>query len=73
MDHFTHNIIRKELRALTAYPAPDPAEWAFSPSNDCLFVADNTLDEHGFPPEHVSPAEWVQRGERDMKAVLATY
>ncbi|THH17920.1 hypothetical protein EW146_g2985 [Bondarzewia mesenterica] len=56
MDHFTHNIIRNELRAITAAPAPNPADWAFASSNDHVF-ADRS--EH---PERVSPEEWVQRG-----------
>ncbi|EJD07947.1 UPF0187-domain-containing protein [Fomitiporia mediterranea MF3/22] len=38
MDHFTHNIIRNELRALTAFPPPAPELWAFSPRNDRLFT-----------------------------------
>ena len=37
MDHFTHNIIRNELLAITSRPPPDPADWAFSPYNDSLF------------------------------------
>ena len=38
MDHFTHNIIRNELRAMTAFPPPSPELWAFSPRNDRLFA-----------------------------------
>ncbi|KAL5521112.1 hypothetical protein ACEPAG_9034 [Sanghuangporus baumii] len=47
MDHFTHNIIRNELRALTAFPPPSPESWAFSPRNDRLFaIADPLLASH---------------------------
>lgn len=37
MDHFTRNIIRNELHAMTAFPPPAPDVWAFSPRNDRLF------------------------------------
>ncbi|KZT64724.1 UPF0187-domain-containing protein [Daedalea quercina L-15889] len=54
MDHFTHSIIRSELRALTAQPVPDPSVWAFSPFNDMIV---------GYKGgERVSPDEWMQRG-----------
>ncbi|KAH9829833.1 UPF0187-domain-containing protein [Rhodofomes roseus] len=54
MDHFTHNIIRSELCALTAQPVPDPSVWAFSPFNDMVVGAKGG--------ERVSPDEWMQRG-----------
>ena len=54
MDHFTHNIIRNELRALTAQPVPDPSVWAFSPVNDQVVAAPDG--------ERVPPGEWERRG-----------
>lgn len=84
MDHFTHNIIRKELHALTSLPMPDPAKWAFSPDNDAVFDLDGNaiyLDSEEFNerdrilhPELfnvASPSEWVKRGESDIRAALA--
>jgi putative membrane protein len=59
MDHFTHEIIREELRAITAAPAPDPSLWAFASSNDAVF--DN---------ERTTPEEWVARGKGRMLASL---
>ncbi|KAI0031895.1 Bestrophin, RFP-TM, chloride channel-domain-containing protein, partial [Vararia minispora EC-137] len=61
MDHFTHNIIREELRAITAVPAPDPANWAFSPLNDAIFDGAQGV-----------PEEWVARGKPRMMRVLAS-
>ncbi|KAH9912457.1 UPF0187-domain-containing protein [Fomitopsis serialis] len=54
MDHFTHNIIRSELHALTAQPIPDPSIWVFSPYNDMVVGSKES--------ERVSPDEWMQRG-----------
>ncbi|KAI0067026.1 UPF0187-domain-containing protein [Artomyces pyxidatus] len=65
LDHFTNNIIRNELRAITATPTPNPADWAFSVHNDLVF---NT---HTRDAERVVPEEWVQRGRSSMQAVLA--
>lgn len=75
MDHFTRNIIRHELRALTAFPPPAPDVWAFSPRNDRLFagirVADPAASSDGVflgvgssvaDPSPLTPAEWVRRG-----------
>ncbi|KAG1734207.1 Bestrophin, RFP-TM, chloride channel-domain-containing protein [Suillus paluster] len=63
MDHFVHNIIRKELRAIIAMPTPDPAVWAFSSENDLLF-ANSEKDER------VPPSEWVGRGIPKMRDAL---
>lgn len=75
MDHFTHNIIRKELQAITSLPMPDPAKWAFSPDNDAVFDIDGNaiyLDpEDPDAKELASPNEWVKRGEADIRAALA--
>ncbi|KAG8833645.1 hypothetical protein FRC17_010310, partial [Serendipita sp. 399] len=70
LDHFTYNIIRKELVALTSLPMPDPAKWAFSPDNDAVFDIDGNaiyLD----PESLASPGEWVKRGEADIRAALS--
>ncbi|KAJ6555149.1 Bestrophin, RFP-TM, chloride channel-domain-containing protein [Mycena vulgaris] len=65
LDHFTNNIIRNELRAITSASAPDPDRWIFSPENDLLFSADVERDER------VAPAEWVQRGSGQMLGALS--
>ncbi|KAI8986879.1 Bestrophin, RFP-TM, chloride channel-domain-containing protein [Trametes punicea] len=62
LDHFTHNIIRKELKALTALPAPHIESWAFSQYNDQIFTKE----------ERVAPDEWMQRGLGRIQAALAT-
>jgi len=63
MDHFTHNIIRSELRALTALPVPDPSIWAFSPYNDQIFGSRGA--------ERVPPDEWMRRGFASMQTALS--
>jgi hypothetical protein len=74
LDHFTHNIIRKELQALTALPMPDPTKWAFSPDNDAVFDNEGQpiyMDSSEEGHEVASPNEWVRRGEGDIRAALA--
>lgn len=78
LDHFTHNIIRKELQALTALPMPDPTKWAFSPDNDAVFDPDGQViymdcSDEPRPQDHdvASPEEWVKRGEKDIRAALS--
>ncbi|KAH7890240.1 Bestrophin, RFP-TM, chloride channel-domain-containing protein [Phlebopus sp. FC_14] len=66
MDLFVHNIIRKELRAITTTPTPDPGVWAFSSENDLLFASRNE-------DERVAPIEWVRRGIPKMQEALALY
>jgi len=63
LDHFTHNIIRNELRAVTSTPPPDPARWAFVAENNLLFS--DSLDDR------VTPAEWLERGPIAMQQSLA--
>ncbi|KAJ3986409.1 Bestrophin, RFP-TM, chloride channel-domain-containing protein [Lentinula detonsa] len=65
LDHFTHNIIRNELRAITSTPAPDPARWAFAPENDLLFASDVQTDER------ITPQEWIERGYMQMQHALS--
>ncbi|KAJ7069973.1 Bestrophin, RFP-TM, chloride channel-domain-containing protein [Mycena amicta] len=65
LDHFTHNIIRSELRALTSAAAPDPDRWIFAGENDMLFVANVEQDER------VGPDAWVKRGSGAMLGALA--
>ncbi|CCA70555.1 hypothetical protein PIIN_04492 [Serendipita indica DSM 11827] len=70
LDHFTHNIIRKELASLTALPMPDPTKWAFSPENDAVFDVDGNaiyLDPDSLAP----PSVWVKRGETEIRAALS--
>ncbi|EIN05575.1 UPF0187-domain-containing protein [Punctularia strigosozonata HHB-11173 SS5] len=61
MDHFTRNIIRNELRAITATPAPQVSSWAFAPANDRVFEAE----------DRVTPEEWVRRGTARMQLALS--
>jgi len=67
MDYFTHVIIRNELRAVTATPAPDPSIWAFSDTNDCVFS--DTLKPEG-KHDPVPPREWLRRGLGPMQGAL---
>ncbi|KAG6865356.1 hypothetical protein C0991_003208 [Blastosporella zonata] len=62
LDHFTNNIIKNELLAITSAPPPDPARWAFAPENNLLFS--NNIDER------ITPAEWVQRGHIAMQKAM---
>ncbi|KAF8628929.1 hypothetical protein AX15_003647 [Amanita polypyramis BW_CC] len=64
LDHFTHSIIRNELRAVTSAPPPDPANWAFSPENDVLFTSHYEIGER------VTPEEWMRRDYGTMLSAL---
>ncbi|KAG6811349.1 hypothetical protein H0H92_007856 [Tricholoma furcatifolium] len=64
LDHFTHNIIRNELRAITSAPPPDISRWAFAAENDLLFSP--SVDA-----ERIPPAEWLQRGHVAMQKSLS--
>ena len=55
-----------ELRAITGTPAPDPAIWAFSDMNDCVFSS--SKQEEKLDP--VSPQEWLRRGLGSMQSAL---
>ncbi|KAF9497039.1 UPF0187-domain-containing protein [Pleurotus eryngii] len=66
LDHFTHNIIRNELRAITSTPPPDPSTWAFSRQNDLIFASH--LDEQ---VDRIPPEEWVAKGYGKMQEALA--
>ncbi|KAG0694488.1 Bestrophin, RFP-TM, chloride channel-domain-containing protein [Suillus ampliporus] len=63
MCHFVQNIIRKELHAITATPAPDPAIWAFSPQNDFLGT-----HSKGSPME--IPSVWLEKGKTEICSAL---
>lgn len=65
-DLLTGNSAGTELRAITALPAPDPKNWAFSSFNDVIFSRDPLTDER------VTPDEWIQKGLGQMQAALAT-
>lgn len=73
MDHFTHNIIRAELRSLASTPPPKLEEWAFSRHNDCALTPGNWVREvkEGVRRERVEPEEWVRRGMGAMRGALA--
>lgn len=83
MDHFTYNIIRNELRAITARPPPDPADWAFSRFNDRV-ISNSEHDIKGREMrksasekiglggvEHRTPDEWVKSGLGGVRNGLA--
>ncbi|KAG9015705.1 hypothetical protein FRB90_004370 [Tulasnella sp. 427] len=61
LDHFTQNIIRVELDALTSRPPPSLDDWAFSSDNDQVF---------GKGESPATPAEWMERGETAVWTVL---
>ncbi|KAF6760427.1 Bestrophin, RFP-TM, chloride channel-domain-containing protein [Ephemerocybe angulata] len=63
LDHFTQNIIRSELKAVTSAPPPDPARWAFGAENNLLFAADLN--------DRVPPQQWVERGYHDILTALS--
>jgi len=63
LDHFTHSIIRNELKAITSSPPPDPSRWAFVAENNLLFS--NHQDDR------VSPEQWVARGAIAMQKSLS--
>ncbi|KAF5309038.1 hypothetical protein D9619_013551 [Psilocybe cf. subviscida] len=63
LDHFTCNIIRNELRAVTSAPPPDPTRWAFVPENNLLFTYGTD--------DRVTPSEWIARGSISMQRSLA--
>ncbi|KAK7052508.1 Bestrophin, RFP-TM, chloride channel-domain-containing protein [Favolaschia claudopus] len=65
LDHFTHNIIRNELRAITSTTAPDPDRWIYAAENDMLFTSSAENDER------VGPNEWVRRGSPAMLGALS--
>ncbi|KAG2004548.1 hypothetical protein CC2G_003097 [Coprinopsis cinerea AmutBmut pab1-1] len=62
LDHFTSNIIRNELKAITSAPPPDPRKWAFHPENNLLFSSSHQ--------DRIDPEDWVARG---VPAISATF
>lgn len=81
MDHFTQNIIRDELRALTAFPPPDPSVWAFSEQNNCIFerMKVTKMETATAPGPDLSgiqmevgegPLAWVKKGPKEIKKEL---
>ncbi|KAG8854324.1 hypothetical protein FRB96_007729 [Tulasnella sp. 330] len=65
LDHFTDNIIRPELNALTSRPMPNISSWAFDTENTHLFFG------HGRGEMGVTPDSWIQRGDDAVREVLA--
>ena len=59
----------EELRAVTAAPAPDPAVWAFSDINDCVFAPHSR--QPGNNDNRAPPREWMRRGFSSMQGALA--
>ncbi|KZT02826.1 UPF0187-domain-containing protein [Laetiporus sulphureus 93-53] len=66
LDHFTHSIIRNELRALTALPVPDPSVWAFSQFNDQILGSGGSVNK----ANRATPDEWMNRGYARMVGAL---
>ncbi|KAF9456292.1 Bestrophin, RFP-TM, chloride channel-domain-containing protein [Collybia nuda] len=64
LDHFTNNIIRNELRAITSAPPPDPARWAFAAEND--FIFSSHIDGERFTPE-----QWMKKGHIQMQKTMS--
>lgn len=65
MGFFVENIIRKELHAITATPAPNPATWAFLKENNFLQVEHYSKDS----PDK-TPVAWVRKGKEDILSAL---
>ncbi|PPQ90166.1 hypothetical protein CVT25_012477 [Psilocybe cyanescens] len=65
LDHFTHSIIRNELRAVTSTPPPNPTRWAFVPENNLLFS--------NYTDERVTPEQWIARGPNAMQRNLSQF
>ena len=70
LDHFTENIIRVELDAITALPVPDPAQWAFDKRNNAIFDHDPYGD--GSNGRKMSPEDWVLKGSKAIQSTLAS-
>ena len=72
MDHFTQNIIRAELHALTSFPPPAPIDWVFSPKNDQLFFTGDVKDPKARSrADRTAPSEWVEKGTDAIKHALS--
>ncbi|KAG1720379.1 UPF0187-domain-containing protein [Suillus lakei] len=65
MGYFVENLIRKELRAITATQAPNPEIWAFLRENNFL------QDEHysNDSPDNI-PKAWVHKGKEEILRAL---
>ncbi|KAG8995487.1 hypothetical protein FRB94_009136 [Tulasnella sp. JGI-2019a] len=64
LDHFTDNIIRPELHALTSRPMPEVGVWAFDAQNSYVFHG------HGRGEKDVTPEEWLKKGDGAIREVL---
>ncbi|KAG1880145.1 UPF0187-domain-containing protein [Suillus subluteus] len=65
MGYLVEKIIRKELHAITATPAPNPAVWAFSKENNFLQVGQYSKDN-----SDKIPAAWVDKGREEILSAL---
>jgi putative membrane protein len=54
----------KELHALTARPAPDPTEWAFSPRNNFLRIPSKVA------ARNETPTDWLRKGKAEILEAL---
>jgi len=70
LDYFCQNIIRLELRAITSSAVPDPADWAFSPSNDHVLDNGDMVGHPSNHANHATPEQWIKKGSEAMKAAM---
>jgi len=61
--HFVHP--GKELHAITATPAPNPAIWAFSRENNFLQVGQYSKEN-----SDKIPTAWVNKGREEILSAL---
>jgi len=65
MKYLVEKIIRKELHAITATPAPNPAIWAFSRENNFLQVGQYSKEN-----SDKIPTAWVNKGREEILSAL---
>ncbi|KAF8990861.1 Bestrophin, RFP-TM, chloride channel-domain-containing protein [Cyathus striatus] len=62
LDHFTNDVMRNELKAITSAPPPDPNRWIFVPENNVLFSTN--------VEERITPNEWANMGPEKIQNSL---
>ncbi|OAX33640.1 UPF0187-domain-containing protein [Rhizopogon vinicolor AM-OR11-026] len=64
MGSFVDNIIRNELHAITAMPAPDPEKWAMAKNNNFLSMSHASMEP---------PSAWLNKGKAAILEALHRY
>jgi len=64
LDHFTKEIIHRELRTITSTAPPNPTDWVFSTENNLALAAETRGSER------VKPEDWILRGPSEMQAAM---